>query len=68
MTWFESLQLSAWATGGKKVSNPYSFTVDSSVATAVQFQFYRNPSIPLDAKTWEEMEKLVTVSFVEKGR
>ena len=68
MTWSESLQMSAWAADGKKVSSTYSFTVDSSVATAVQFQFYRNPSISLDAKTWEEMEKLVTVSFAEKGR
>lgn len=68
VTWSESLQMSAWAADGKKVSSTYSFTVDSSVATAVQFQFYRNPSISLDAKTWEEMEKLVTVSFAEKGR
>ena len=66
VTWPKSLQMSAWATGGKKVSSSYSFTVDSSVATAVQFQFYRNPSVPLDEKNWEEMEKLVTVSFTEK--
>ena len=66
----DSLLMSAWAGGVKQESksNSYSFQVDSSSATAVQFQFYRNPSIPLDAKTWEEMEKLVTVSFAEKGR
>ena len=66
----DSLLMSAWADGVKQESksNSYSFQVDSSSATAVQFQFYRNPSIPLDAKTWEEMEKLVTVSFAEKGR
>lgn len=68
VTWPEGLQMSAWAADGRKVSSPYSFTVDSSVATAVQFQFYRNPSEPLDEKTWEGMEKLVTVSFAEKGR
>ena len=68
VTWPEGLQMSAWAADGRKGSSPYSFTVDSSVATAVQFQFYRNPSEPLDEKTWEGMEKLVTVSFAEKGR
>ena len=64
----DSLLMSAWAGSVKQESksNSYSFQVDSSSATVVQFQLYRNPSVPLNEKNWEEMEKLVTVSFTEK--
>ena len=65
MTWPESLQLSKWTTNGKQVTVSYSFEVDSAT-TAVQFQFYRNPEKKIDAKTWAELEKLVTVTFEEK--
>ena len=64
----DSLLMSAWAGGVKQESksNSYSFQVDSSSATVVQFQLYRNPSVPLNVENWEGMEKLVTVSFAEK--
>ena len=65
MTWPESLQLSKWTTNGKQVTGSYSFEVDSAT-TAVQFQFYRNPENKIDAETWAELEKLVTVTFKEK--
>ena len=65
MTWPESLQLSKWTTDGKQVTGPYSFDVDGAT-TAVQFQFYRNPENKIDAQTWAELEKLVTVTFEEK--
>lgn len=65
MTWPESLQLSKWTTDGKQVTGPYSFYVDGAT-TAVQFQFYRNPENKIDAQTWAELEKLVTVTFEEK--
>ena len=65
MTWPENLQLSKWTTNGKQVTNSYSFEVDSAT-TAVQFQFYRNPEKTIDAKTWADLEKLVTVTFKEK--
>ena len=67
MTWPESLQLSKWTTGGQQVTNSYSFKVDGAT-TAVQFQFYRNPEklSELSGKSWEELEKLVTVTFTEK--
>ena len=65
MTWPESLQLSKWTTNGKQVKGSYSFEVDSAT-TAVQFQFYRNPEKKIDANTWAELEKLVTVTFEEK--
>ena len=65
MTWPESLQLSKWTTNGKQVTNSYSFEVDSAT-TAVQFQFYRTPEKTIDAKTWADLEKLVTVTFKEK--
>lgn len=65
MTWPESLQLSKWTTDGKQVTGPYSFNVDGAT-TAVQFQFYRNPENKIDAQTWAELEKLVTVTFEEK--
>ena len=65
MTWPESLQLSKWTTNGEQVKGSYSFEVDSAT-TAVQFQFYRNPENKIDAETWAELEKLVTVTFKEK--
>lgn len=61
MTWPESLQLSEWTTD----AGSYSFDVDGAT-TAVQFQFYRNPKNEINAKTWAELEKLVTVTFEEK--
>ena len=65
MTWPESLQLSKWTTNGKQVTGSYSFEVDGAT-TAVQFQFYRNPENKIDAITWADLEKLVTVTFKEK--
>ena len=65
MIWTESLQLSKWTTDGKQVTGSYSFDVDGAT-TAVQFQFYRNPKNEINAKTWAELEKLVTVTFKEK--
>ena len=65
MTWPASLQLSKWSTDGKQVTGSYSFEVDSAT-TAVQFQFYRNPENEINAKTWADLEKLVTVTFKEK--
>ena len=65
MTWPESLQLSKWTTNGKQMTGSYSFEVDSAT-TAVQFQFYRNPENEINAGTWAELEKLVTVTFKEK--
>ena len=65
MTWPASLQLSKWTTNGKQVTDSYSFEVDGAT-TAVQVQFYRNPENKIDAKTWAELEKLVTVTFKEK--
>ena len=49
------------------MTNSYSFKVDGAT-TAVQFQFYRNPEklSELSGKSWEELEKLVTVTFTEK--
>ena len=65
MTWPASLQLSKWTTNGKQVTGSYSFEVDGAT-TAVQFQFYRNPENKIDAITWADLEKLVTVTFKEK--
>ena len=65
MTWPASLQLSKWTTNDKQVTGSYSFEVDSAT-TAVQFQFYRNPENKIDAETWADLEKLVTVTFKEK--
>ena len=65
MTWPESLQLSKWTTDGKQVTGSYSFEVDGAT-TAVQFQFYRNPGNEMNAETWADLEKLVTVTFKEK--
>ena len=65
MIWPASLQLSKWTTNGKQVTDSYSFEVDGAT-TAVQVQFYRNPENKIDAKTWAELEKLVTVTFEEK--
>lgn len=68
MTWPASLQLSKWSTDGKQVTgsySSYSFEVDGAT-TAVQVQFYRNPEKEINAKTWAELEKLVTVTFKEK--
>lgn len=70
VTWPDSLLLSEWVIkDGKQVekgennTSSYTFTVDGST-TAVQFQFYKNPA-KLDAKTWDELESSVTVTFKE---
>ena len=65
MTWPASLQLSKWTTDGKQVTGSYSFEVDGAT-TAVQVQFYRNPGNEMNAETWAELEKSVTVTFKEK--
>lgn len=69
VTWDESLLLSKWAENTEKISGASrscTFKVGDST-TAIQFQFYRNPEklSELSGKTWEEMEKLVTVTFAE---
>ena len=70
VTWPESLQLSTWATGGKRMTGTYSFGVSDDV-TSIQFQFYRNPDNPLnltskDSKAqWEELEKMIKVTFTD---
>ena len=72
ITWPDSLQLSRWETKGIQVKETYSFDVDDTM-TSIQFRFYRNPASPLtfestDSKTeWKELEKLITVTFKEKG-
>lgn len=68
VTWDESLLLSKWATNDKQQNGSYTFNVDGS-ATAIQFQFYKNPEKlnELKAKTWEDLEKLVTVEFKEQN-
>ena len=68
--WNESLLLSKWAGNTKTTDNTNArsctFKVGDST-TAIQFQFYRNPEklSELSGKTWEEMEKLVEVTFAE---
>lgn len=65
VTWKEGLQLSKWAKGTLGTGNTYEFKVDDST-TAIQFQFYRDPENPLaDKISWEDLEKLVTVTFTE---
>ena len=66
--WDDSLLLSKWATNDKQQNGSYTFNVDGS-ATAIQFQFYKNPEKlnELKAKTWEDLEKLVTVKFKEQN-
>lgn len=70
VTWPESLQLSKWATGGKQMTDTFSFGVSDDV-TSIQFQFYRNPDSPLnltsmDSKAqWEELEKMIKVTFTD---
>lgn len=69
--WGNTLQLSKWVTDGKQKTDSYSFKVDDAT-TAIQFQFYRNPKVPLEfnetdqAAKWSELEKLVEVTFTEK--
>lgn len=70
VTWDESLLLSKWAGNTKTTDNTNArsctFKAGDST-TAIQFQFYRNPEklSELSDKTWEEMEKLVKVTFAE---
>lgn len=69
VTWNDSLLLSKWAENTEKISGASrscTFKVGDST-TAIQFQFYRNPEklSELSGKTWEEMEKLVEVTFAE---
>ncbi len=68
VTWPDSLLLSKWATNDKQQNGSYTFNVDGS-ATAIQFQFYKNPEKlnELKAKTLEDLEKLVTVKFKEQN-
>ena len=71
VTWDESLLLSKWAgtTETTDNTNARSCTFKAGDSTtAIQFQFYRNPEKTLDGSvenSWEKMEKLVTVTFVE---
>ena len=64
VTWPDSLLLSKWATNGEQTSNSYTFNVDGT-ATAIQFQFYKNPEKRSAQEGWEALEKLVTVEFKE---
>ena len=66
VTWTESLLLSKWATNGEQKSNSYIFNVDGS-ATAIQFQFYKNPEKWSALEGWEALEELVTVEFKEQN-
>ncbi len=66
VTWNESLLLSKWATNDKQQNGSYTFNVDGS-ATAIQFQFYKNPEKWSALETWEDLEKLVTVKFKEQN-
>lgn len=64
VTWPDSLLLSKWATNGEQTSNSYTFNVDGT-ATAIQFQFYKNPEKWSAQEGWDDLEKLVTVEFKE---
>lgn len=69
VTWDESLLLSKWAGTTETTdttARSCTFKAGDST-TAIQFQFYRNPEklTELSAKTWEDMEKLVKVTFAE---
>lgn len=66
VTWKDSLLLSKWATNDKQQNGSYTFNVDGS-ATAIQFQFYKNPEKWSALETWEDLEKLVTVKFKEQN-
>lgn len=66
VTWDDSLLLSKWATNDKQQNGSYTFNVDGS-ATAIQFQFYKNPEKWSALKDWEALEKLVTVEFKEQN-
>lgn len=66
VTWKDSLLLSKWATNGEQKSNSYIFNVDGS-ATAIQFQFYKNPEKWSALEGWEALEELVTVEFKEQN-
>lgn len=66
VTWPDSLLLSKWATNGEQTSNSYTFNVDGT-ATAIQFQFYKNPEKWSAPEDWEALEKLVTVDFKEQN-
>ena len=66
VTWPDSLLLSKWATNGEQTSNSYTFNVDGT-ATAIQFQFYKNPEKWKAIEGWEALEKLVTVEFKEQN-
>ena len=66
VTWNDSLLLSKWATNGEQKSNSYIFNVDGS-ATAIQFQFYKNPEKWSASEGWEALEELVTVEFKEQN-
>ena len=64
--WDDSLLLSKWATNDKQQNGSYTFNVDGS-ATAIQFQFYKNPEKWSALEGWETLEKLVTVEFKEQN-
>lgn len=66
VTWPDSLLLSKWATNGEQTSNSYTFNVEGT-ATAIQFQFYKNPEKWKALEGWEALEKLVTVEFKEQN-
>ena len=63
--WDDSLLLSKWATNDRQQNGSYTFNVDGS-ATAIQFQFYKNPEKWSALEGWETLEKLVTVEFKEQ--
>lgn len=66
VTWPDSLLLSKWATNDKQQNGSYTFNVDGT-ATAIQFQFYKNPEKWKVLEGWEALEKLVTVEFKEQN-
>ena len=71
--WDESLLLSKWAestgTTIDTTARTCTFSVEDST-TAIQFQFYRNPEklSKLSNMTWDEIEKLVTVTLAEETK
>ena len=66
VTWEDSILLSKWVTNDKQQNGSYTFNVDGS-ATAIQFQFYKNPEKWKALEGWEALEKLVTVEFKEQN-
>lgn len=66
VTWDDSLLLIIRGPLTKQQNGSYTFNVDGT-ATAIQFQFYKNPEKWKALEGWEALEKLVTVEFKEQN-